>query len=554
MIKIWKFRVGIQDQRVRDDVRIITTHLGQFQSPRIHHQEYSNFSFKIRFCQGDRMRGIMLMIGVSVVGLVGCGKQTSDTAPVTPPTSTTNNPIFPGINGSQPATTPEDPDVAAYLQKKGWRITQDFRISDLKPMNFLAIQNAAKPFDTVSLDPKDYEILGKVRSAQVLDLRNVNTTDDGLKALCVNQSIEAIIVKGEDLTDTGIKELAQAKNLNNITLFGNDHISDVGVEALAALPKLESLYLGFIKITGSCFAKFAKPGRLTSLTIEYCSDLTDAGAEQIAGFANLQGLKITKAFSESKLTSAGIRAIVANILPHKFEFDKTLLDDDLLKVLLAKGWLYGPTPAGITEKKPATAADVRSINLERSKVTDAGFQLLRDCVNTESLFLEATQLTDASFHAMKDWSRIKYLSLNKTKITAAGLAALQDAPIEHIALEYATMTEETFQIFGKFPQLKELWISDTKFDPTWFKHLSGLKKLRDLGVRQTAFNDAAADAIAGLPELASLALNSTAITDTGFDRLLQLPKLTSVSLYGTKVSKEAIANGKKKHPKAFFSH
>src|SRR4029079_7604128 len=100
---------------------------------------------------------------------------------------------------------------------------------------------------------------------------------------------------------------------------------------------------------------------LESVTLELVDGFTDDGARQLAKMPNLKELKIGSSFGEKKLTASGIKAIVDTRMPAKFEFDKKLIDDALLESLVAKGWLYGPTPSGARDKKPATAEEVKYI-------------------------------------------------------------------------------------------------------------------------------------------------------------------------------------------------
>src|SRR5262249_43937493 len=156
--------------------------------------------------------------------------------------------------GGTPAN--EDPEVLAYVKKKGWSLNRDFRISDLKPMIFLTVQNSEKPFEDVSITTDDYKMIARSKTVQVLAIQKVKNTDEGLKTVASIPQLEGIVVGGEDVTDAGIKALAGCKSLDNVTLM-TKKVTDAGVKELAALPRLESLYLGFMTLTGSAFEAFA---------------------------------------------------------------------------------------------------------------------------------------------------------------------------------------------------------------------------------------------------------------------------------------------------------
>jgi hypothetical protein len=244
-------------------------------------------------------------------------------------------------------------------------------------------------------------------------------------------------------------------------------------------------------------------------------------------------------------------------LPAKFEFDKKLIDDDLLQALVAKGWLYGPTPPGAKEKKPATLEEVKQIALDGSKVTDKGFQAVLNCTNTQYLFLANTGVTDETLKKLSAFKDLKYLSLEKTKVTAAGLDAVSGLPIQHVAMQGCDLSEDAFKAFGKMTELEELWLSNAKMKAEWLKHVSTLPNLKELNLMQADFDDAAVKFVSTMPNLQSLTLNNTNLGDTGFQELLKLPKLQSLLVDSTKVTKEVYQKAKKEHPNVrlyFYSY
>src|SRR6516225_10321885 len=64
----------------------------------------------------------------------------------------------------------EDPDVAAYIKKKGWSLNRDMRIGDLKWMVFLTVENSEKPFEDVTITADDAKMIAKSKTVQVLNL------------------------------------------------------------------------------------------------------------------------------------------------------------------------------------------------------------------------------------------------------------------------------------------------------------------------------------------------------------------------------------------------
>src|SRR5262249_25083982 len=152
-------------------------------------------------------------------------------------------------------------------------------------------------------------MIAKSKTVQVLDLRQVNNTDDGLKTIAGIAQLQGIVVRGEEVTDAGVKELTRCKNLDNVVLVSAEKVTDAGIKELAALPKLQVLYLMVMKLDGSAFEAFAGSKTLESLTLDMVNGFTNEGAKHLAKLPNLKELKV-KSLGKTSLTAAGIKAMV----------------------------------------------------------------------------------------------------------------------------------------------------------------------------------------------------------------------------------------------------
>jgi Leucine-rich repeat (LRR) protein len=450
--------------------------------------------------------------------------------------------------GSTPAN--EDPVLVEHAKKNNWWLLRDMRVSDGRPVVVLAVKNTDKNFDDIEITLDDYKIIAKTKTVQVIDLTKVkNPSEEGLKLIAGIPTLDTLSLSGEGVADGCLKTIAQCKTLEIVSVAGAKKATAAGIKELATLPKLKEVHLSFMEIDGAALAAFGDVKTLQVVKLQYADGLTDDGVKQLARLPNLNELRIGKGFGTSTLTSAGIKAIVDARLPAKFEFDKKLLDDDLFTALVAKGWLYGPTPAGDKEKRPATAAEVREINLEASKVTDKGFQAVLDCTNVKFLFLGNTSIGDGTFKKLAGFQKLEYLSLEKTKVTAAGIEAIAALPIRHVALEWHDLTEDHFKAFAKMTALEDLWLANAKMNPDWLKHIIKLPNLKDLSLRDAALDDANAKQLAGMTSLTSITANSTKLGNEGFLALLKLPNLKSLNVDCTQVTKEVYQNAKKDYSK-----
>jgi len=64
-------------------------------------------------------------------------------------------------------------------------------------------------FEDITITPDDYKMIAKAKTPQVVDLRKVKATDDGLKTGRAMRSSKASSWKGDDITDAGIKAVGR---------------------------------------------------------------------------------------------------------------------------------------------------------------------------------------------------------------------------------------------------------------------------------------------------------------------------------------------------------
>ena len=482
--------------------------------------------------------------------IISTGRATTGpttTRRASPPSSVARTP-------SQPTPAPkvmaidEDPAVVEAFKAKNWKYGPERQIGDAETLIYLTLPD--RP-----LSKADIAVIGKSRALQAINASKAKLSDADLKGILAAPRLEAISLGGDRLTDTGVASLVGAPNLTDVTFMFAEKVTAKGYAALSKLPKLRSLALISSNVSDALFASLAECKSLKSLTLQQVYGVTDKAAESIARYPALEHLKLSESLASIKtLSSVGIRAIAEGNLPAEFEFDNRLLDDITLKALVAKGWLYGPSPAGKTPSKPATAADVKSINLFNSTVTDDGFRCLLPCVNVEILTIGMTAMGDNTLKRLGAFSKLNRLSISFCPVTGAGLDALVGLPIEWIQLNNTTMTEAGFKALARLPELKRLSLEGAKMEAAWLSYLKGLAKLDDLDLGRAACNDSAAKELAAISSLTNLKLYSTELGDAGFEAILKLPKLKSLDVDNTKVTKEAFLKAEGSHPMIRLFH
>src|SRR5262249_49645813 len=140
---------------------------------------------------------------------------------------------------------------------------------------------------------------------------------------------------------------------------------DADLTTLPVLPFPFALDLSGTQVTGAALATLADQPNLVVLDV--CdTQVTDAGLPALTGCRKLATLHLDRKL----LTDAGLRALRESGLLHRIGFAKT----------------RGGTPAG-------APADVASLDLSFTPITDAGLKEIRDMSGLATLDLRSTAVT-----------------------------------------------------------------------------------------------------------------------------------------------------------------
>ena len=147
---------------------------------------------------------------------------------------------------------------------------------------------------------------------------------------------------------------------------------------------------------------------------------------------------------------------------------------------------------------PVGIKKVTTINLSRSKVTDADLVYLKEMPHLQSLDLSETHVTDAGLANLE------------------GLTAL-----ESLDLTYIWLTDAGVKHLRKLTNLKELNLSRSIVSDVGLEHLKEMKNLKRLDLSYTKVTDAGQVHLSHFAKLESLHLYSTGVTGEGEMRLQQ---------------------------------
>jgi len=93
---------------------------------------------------------------------------------------------------------------------------------------------------------------------------------------------------------------------------------------------------------------------------------------------------------------------------------------------------------------------VRTLNLERSRVTDAGLVSLGGLDDLISLDLDRTKVTDAGLQHLKDFTQLQWLSLQHTQVSDVGIEHLKGlSQLKMLDLSGTQVSEQGLEEFRR---------------------------------------------------------------------------------------------------------
>ncbi len=193
--------------------------------------------------------------------------------------------------------------------------------------------------------------------------------------------------------------------------FESNHVTEAGVlkpavlEALKRTPSVTELSFQQARaFSDAGLADLKDLNHLRKLRI-HGTKVTDEGMRHLKGMAKLEELML----SDTRVTDKGLSNLKGL---------KNLKEIDL-------GTLYGQadiTDAGLAE---LSLGNLNRLQINGTKITDAGLALLKDSKNLSVLWADKTDITDKGLEHLKPLTKLGWLKLERTKVTDAGLVHLE---------------------------------------------------------------------------------------------------------------------------------
>jgi internalin A len=211
-------------------------------------------------------------------------------------------------------------------------------------------------------------------------------TDAGLKELLQLKKLTWVDVPELAFTDAGLRHLVGAGLLHTLA-----RASGKDGERPSSEAEVRSLILSGTKVTDAGLKELRPFQHLHRLNLSH-TEVTDAGLKEVVGqFKQLQTLEL----SETKVTDDGLKELCELKQLTRLELPNSALTDAGLHYLASAGLLHVLSEARGIYERASSEAEVRSLSLRGTKVTNAGLKELNRLKNLQHLDLGSSEVTEA---------------------------------------------------------------------------------------------------------------------------------------------------------------
>jgi internalin A len=336
------------------------------------------------------------------------------------------------------------------------------------------------------------------RGGQIVDISLARTwaTDADVEPIASIRTLKRLDLSLTYVSDRGVERLKALDQLEELSLFAAEFITDAAVAFLRGHPRLTTLNLRGTDVTDTSLSYVGELPQLRSLDISF-TQVTDVGLEHLASLAALEELQL----GGDKISGVGLH--VLKLLPRlrKLSFYGIQRRN--------AGWCWAPV---LTDLELETIALLRgleelNVGLGVALGTPRPPGLGPADGEAECRIAGGTRVTDLGVGKLTALARLRSLDLSGSSITANGIRSL-----------------------AAFHDLRRLSLWNVK-----------------------AIDDSAAAPLAAIASLTSLDLSNTPVGDATLRRLAALPNLRRLYVNETNVTPEAVAAFKKARPGVMVS-
>lgn len=277
---------------------------------------------------------------------------------------------------------------------------------------------------------------------------------------------------------------------------------------------------------------------LAELNLDEASGLSPPDLGPLGQLTNLRSLSLAFSGAADDTTPAilaklgGLERLVLTAVPISDDGLKTLAQIKSLKYLdvSENTALSGPGLAVL-----ASLPALQGLNLTSNRnFGEQGLLELTRCENLSELNLSSCGLSDQHFSILKAWPKLRSLKCNNNPLTDQGMVFIKPlSKLVELDLRYTRVGDQGFSQVGS-RNLERLWLMG--ISDQGLTLIKRFPDLRELYLSECGISDQGLLQLKGLRQLAVLDLSHTAVTDRGLSELVGLKSLKCIHLTKTGVS------------------
>jgi internalin A len=382
-------------------------------------------------------------------------------------------------------------------------------------------------------DIQSLDSFGSLANLSTLNLDGTRVNDAAMKGISMFPRLSLLNIWIDSVTDAGVKEAAKVARLDFISV--PDSTTKSGLLALCALDHLQAMSLNWSVIDEDGFSHIvahkglkhldlrrAKVPELSKTRIANLTELESlylprtATNSDLVSIAALRALESIDACESSEINGEGIKALVGLPNLRSLNFERTQLTDAALQEI---GKIFS----------------LKELNLERTGTSDRGLSYLTGLQQLHKLNLSGNKLTGASWDSLSKFAQLTELDLSDNEKLGVGSMSIAKLQRLHtLDLNNTQTSDALLEQLSDSTQLRHFDVSGTSVTDRGFKYVATIKGLLTLNVARTDVSDTGLTELAGLNQLSVLDLSQCSrVERVGW--VANLRGLRELSLLGTKV-------------------
>jgi hypothetical protein len=316
-----------------------------------------------------------------------------------------------------------DTRVIADLQ--GSRVTD----ADVRRLRGLGVSLTSLRLGGARVTDAGVTYLCEYSGIECVSLQHTGVTDAGLARLAALGHLMALELAGTQVTDAGLLHLGGLREMTRLDV-ADTRVTDAGMAILAGWPRLKVLDLSHTGITDDSLERLHQAAHLASLNLSG-SHITDAGLTYLEGLRCLDTLDL----SSTGVGDIGVKHLAGLTNLGHLDLAGAVVTDAGLQYLAGLKnltWvsLHGSRVKGSALKSLQRIRGegnmIQFLDLSSSAVTDSGLQALEDGFELKGLCLADTTIGDAGLVHINTRSLDVgcHVNLSRTRVTDAGIDVL----------------------------------------------------------------------------------------------------------------------------------